>query len=216
MPPKWYVRDIDLKKKGLLNALSHAQLSTVESLHAQHFIHRDIKPDNFMVRANTPPMGPTVFLIDFGLAQLFRNPATFLHSSYTTGHSIVGTVRFASVNGQQGYAQSRRDDLESLTYTIIYLARGSLPWAACRGHEAVLRKKKLIKVEELCDGLPAPFCKFVIHVRSLGFDKRPDYQHLQSILSQCSEAKINQASEAPPFSAPSPVDVNCTPVRDPT
>ena len=154
MPPKWYVRDIDLKKKGLLNALSHAQLSTVESLHAQHFIHRDIKPDNFMVRANTPPMGPTVFLIDFGLAQLFRNPATFLHSSYTTGHSIVGTVRFASVNGQQGYAQSRHDDLESLTYTIIYLACGRLPWAACRGHEAVLRKKKLIKVEELCDGLP--------------------------------------------------------------
>jgi len=160
-------------------------------------------------------MGPTVFLIDFSLAQLFRNPATFLHSSYTTGHSIVGTIWFASVNGQQGYAQSRRNDLESLTYTIIYLARRSLPWAACRGHEAVLQKKKLIKVEELCDGLPAPFCEFVIHVHSLGFDKRPDYQHLQSILSQCSEAKINQASEAPPFSAPSPVDVNCTPVRDP-
>jgi len=63
--------------------------------------------------------------------------------------------------------------------------------------------------------IPAPFCEFVIHVRSLGFDKRPDYQHLQSILSQCSEAEINQAGKAPPFSAPSPVDVNCTPIRDP-
>jgi len=216
MPPKWYVCDINLKKKGLLNALSHAQLSTVKSLYAQHFIHCDIKLDNFMVQADTPPMGPTVFLIDFGLVQLFRNPATFLHSSYTMGHSIVSTIRFASVNGQQGYAQSHHDNLESLTYTIIYLACRSLPWAACRGHEAVLRKKKLIKAEELCDGLPAPFCKFVIHVHSLGFNKRLDYQHLQSILLQCSEAKINQASEVPPFSAPSPVDVNCTPVRDPT
>ena len=168
-----------------------------------------------MVRADTP-MGPTIFLINFGLAQLFRNPATFLHSSYTMGHSIVSTIRFASVNGQQGYAQLCRNDLESLTYTIIYLAHRSLPWAAYRGHKAVLRKKKLIKVEELCDSLPAPFCKFVIHVRSLGFDKRPDYQHLQSILLQCLEAKINQAGEALPFSAPSPVDMNCTPVRDPT
>ena len=160
-------------------------------------------------------MGPTIFLIDFSLVQLFCNPTTFLHSSYTMGHLIVSTIRFASVNGQQGYAQSHCNNLESLTYTIIYLACRSLPWAACRGYKAVLQKKKLIKAEELGNGLPAPFCKFIIHVHSLGFDKRPDYQHLQSILSQCLEAEINQAGKALPFSAPSPVDVNCTPVCDP-
>ncbi|KAF8483100.1 kinase-like domain-containing protein, partial [Russula emetica] len=127
----------------------------------------------------------TLFLIDFGLARLFRNPATYLHIPFTTNHSIVGTLPFASISGQQGNVQSRRDDLESLAYTIIYSALGELPWtsnSAGNDEEVVLRKKTSITVEELCEGLPAPFCKFVTYVRSLGFDKKPDYQFLHSIL----------------------------------
>ena len=166
-----------------------------------------------MIRADGVP--PTVFLIDFGLAQLFRNPTTCSHRPYTMGHSIIGTLPFTSINGQQGAAQSRRDDLESLAYTIIYLACGDLPWSyisARRDHEAVLRKKQSITTEELCKGLPAPFYEFVTHIRSLGFDEKPDYQKLHSILSQCSETELDQSTKAPPFSAPSPVRVDCTPV----
>ncbi len=73
---------------------------------------------------------PTIFLIDFGLAQLFRNPATYLHIPYSTDQLVIGTLSFTSINGQCGYAQSCRDDLESLTYTIICLARGNLPWTS--------------------------------------------------------------------------------------
>jgi serine/threonine protein kinase len=144
---------------------------------------------------------PTVFLIDFGLARLFRNPATYLHFPFTTDHSIVGTLPFVSINGQQGYAQSRRDDLESLAYTIIYSALGNLPWTsnAVGNEEAILQKKTSITAEELCEGLPAPFCKFVTCVRSLGFDQKPDYQYLHSILLQCSEAEANQPIKAPPL-----------------
>ena len=97
-----------------------------------------------------------------------------------------------SINSQQGYARSRRDDLESLVYTIIYLARGKLPWAS-RVDKTVLRKKSSITVEELCKGLPAPFCELVNRVRSLGFDEMPDYQYLHSVLLECSEqVKTNQ------------------------
>ena len=199
------------KKAVLLTALVHVQLSAVESLHARHFIHRDIKPSNFMAQADG--VSPTISLIDFGLARLFRNPLTYLHIPYTMGHSAVGTLLFTSVNGQQGYAQSRHDDLESLAYTIIYLVRGDLPWthlSAHRDHKAVLCKKTQITVEELCEGLPTPFCEFIIHVRSLGFDQKPDYQRLHSILTQCSGTGIDQPSKAPLFSAPPPVGVNCT------
>jgi serine/threonine protein kinase len=71
---------------------------------------------------------PILFLIDFGLAQLFHDPATYLHVPFTMNNSIVGTPQFISINGQQGYAQSRCDDLESLTYMIIYMTLGDLPW----------------------------------------------------------------------------------------
>ncbi|KAF8490429.1 kinase-like domain-containing protein [Russula emetica] len=138
--------------------------ATQMSLHDRHYIHRDIKPGNFMIRADNLP--PTLFLINFGLARLFHNPATYLHIPFTTNHSIVGTLPFASISGQQGNVQSRRDDLESLAYTIIYSALGELPWtsnSAGNDEEVVLRKKTSITVEELCEGLPAPFCKFVTY-----------------------------------------------------
>lgn len=155
---------------------------------------------------------PSVFLIDFGLAQLFRNPATYLHIPFTKNRSIIGTLPFTSINGQQGYALSCRDDLESLAYTIIYSVLGDLPWTRIftRNKKAVLRKKTLITVEELCDGLPAPFCKFVTYVRSLDFDEKPDYQYLHSILSQCSDS--SETTKALPLYSRPDVVIDRAPV----
>jgi hypothetical protein len=150
-----------------------------------------------MIRADDE----TAFLVDLGLAELFRNPATYKHIPYSTDQSFVGTLPFTSINGQQGHTQSRRDDLESLAYTIIYSARGSLPWSSLSSQgdrEAVLQKKLSITVENLCKGLPAPFFEFIRHVRSLGFREKPDYEYLQSIISQCSQLEIESPDEVSP------------------
>ena len=169
-----------------------------------------------MIQVNN--LQPTIFLIDFGLARTFRNPATYLHIPYSTDHLPISTLPFMSINGQWGYSQSRRNDLESLAYTIIYSAHGNLPWttiSANRDWEAVLQMKESITTEELCEGLPIHFCKFVSYVCSLSFDQKPDYQSLHSILSKCTAAGTVSADllgKALPSRASPPVNGDCVPV----
>jgi hypothetical protein len=124
-----------------------------------------------------------VFLIAFSLAQLFRNPSTRQHIPQVSGLKIVGTVAFTSISSHLGHTQSRRDDLEALVYTIVYLYRGCLPWQDLVG-DSVL-EKKIASAETLCLGLPAPFHTFAQYIRSLNFDQKPQYGYLHTLLTQC-------------------------------
>lgn len=177
-----------------LNILSH-QLTVIESLHNRHYVYHDIKPRNFMISVDNP--SPVAFLINFGLAQHYRDSATYQHISYTPHDQIVGTLMFSSIMGQQGCTQSCHNDLESFAYTIIYSACGELPWTSCCDPKAVLAKKLGTLPTKLCEGLPNHFCDFLHHVQQLDFDEKPDYQHLHSILSLCSETETDQPVEAP-------------------
>ena len=152
----------------------------------RNYVHRDIKPENFMVGYDKQ-----VYLIDFGLAQCFRDHDTQMHLPLTTGHHLVGTVRYTSINSHLGIQQARRDDLESLGYTLLYLLHGKLPWQGisnrnCSRHlAAVLRKKK-----DLCNGscdsvtVSSPLVKFIQYAHSLAFEDRPDYNYLHSLLGK--------------------------------
>jgi serine/threonine protein kinase len=173
----------------MFNSYPFRQLSRLESLHEQSYIHRDVKPSSFMTGMGEK--GSQVFLIDFGLAQLFRNPLTRQHLPQMSGLKTVGTIAFTSISSHLGQTQSRRDDLEALVYTIIYLYRGRLPWqddlvgdsVGKRG--AAVLKKKIASAETLCLGLPAPFHTFAQYIRSLNFDQKPQYSYLHTLLTQC-------------------------------
>src|SRR5260370_14750815 len=131
-----------------------------------------------------------VFLIDFGLIQLFRNPATHEHIMQAKGLDITGTVHYSSINSHLGVTQSRCNDLESLAYIIVYLVKGRLPWQGIAvhpgqvHHDKVLRLKQATMAKTLCKGLPQLFIKFIQHIWSLGFQDKPDYRYLHSLLSQ--------------------------------
>lgn len=117
-------------------------LERIEHVQSNHFLHRDIKPDNFLIGSKK---SSCVYLIDFGLAKRFRNPKTGQHIPWKEGKNLTGTARYASLNTHLGYEQARRDDLEGLGYVILYFLRGKLPW---QGLPAKTKKEKYDQIKE--------------------------------------------------------------------
>eukprot|EP00252_Welwitschia_mirabilis_P023606 TRINITY_DN671_c0_g3_i1.p1 TRINITY_DN671_c0_g3~~TRINITY_DN671_c0_g3_i1.p1 ORF type:complete len:483 (+),score=82.30 TRINITY_DN671_c0_g3_i1:255-1703(+) len=165
--------------------LADQMINRVEFLHSRSFLHRDIKPDNFLMglgrKANQ------VYIIDFGLAKKYRDVSTHLHIPYRENKNLTGTARYASVNTHLGIEQSRRDDLESLGYVLMYFLRGSLPWQGLKAgtkkqkYEKISEKKIATSVEALCKSYPSEFASYFHYCRSLRFDDRPDYAYLKRI-----------------------------------
>ncbi|KAF8382483.1 hypothetical protein PRIPAC_71625 [Pristionchus pacificus] len=167
--------------------LADQMISRLEYIHRLHFVHRDIKPDNFLMglgkKANL------VYIIDFGLAKQYRDTTTGKHIQYREDKNLTGTARYASVNTHKGVEQSRRDDLESLCYVLMYFNRGTLPWQGLRAatkrqkYDKISEKKISTTIDELCGGFPGSdtFANYLQYCRRLGFEEAPDYVHLKNM-----------------------------------
>ncbi|XP_002072442.3 casein kinase I [Drosophila willistoni] len=164
--------------------LADQMLARVEYIHLKCFIHRDIKPDNFLMGLGR--QRARVFMIDFGLAKKFYSSRTKRHIGYSENHDLVGTARYASVRAH--YAeQGRRDDLESVGYLLLYFRRGHLPWQGIKAesrqqkYEKIAEKKSSIALHSLCGGLPIEFFMYLKYCRSLHFAEQPDYMYLRQL-----------------------------------
>ncbi|TAQ91643.1 hypothetical protein B7494_g90 [Chlorociboria aeruginascens] len=166
--------------------LFHQLISRIEYVHKKCFIHRDIKPENLLMGSGK--LGNLVHIIDFNNAKMYRDPETYVHRAYHENCIPGGTSRYASINNHLGREQSRRDDLESLGYVIIYFALGSLPWQGLKAatedkrNELIKEKKLSISIKDLCADLPEEFSTYLKYVRSLRFEDTPDYSHLRKLL----------------------------------
>lgn len=158
----------------------------IEHLHRSNYIHRDLKPENFLIGINNNRH--FIYMIDFGLAKPYKNEDT-IHMKMHTGKKLVGTARYASINSHNGIELSRRDDLESLAYLLIYFLKGSLPWQGLPGrtrdekYEIIKRRKIDTTTKALCTGVPTEIFYFLDHVKSLEFKEKPNYKYLRNLLT---------------------------------
>ena len=169
--------------------ISVALLSRIEKVHDERIIHRDIKPDNFLI-GGTESTKDNIYIIDFGLAKCYKN-SEGEHIPYKDGKNLTGTARYASIATHKGIEQSRRDDLETIGHVLLYFAKGSLPWQGLPGRSknekyANIKKKKLeVSLEKLCEKQPREFQEFMEYCRALKFEQEPNYKHVIGLFEGC-------------------------------
>lgn len=128
-----------------------------------------------------------MYCVDFGLSKRYRHPKNLQHIPHRDGRSLTGTPRYASINNHLGIEQSRRDDLESIGYVLIYFLKGTLPWQGLKAKNAqkkyrlIMEKKQQVSIAQLCQGCPSQFAEFLAYTRSLKFDAKPDIPYLRKL-----------------------------------
>tara|TARA_Y100000591_G_C21658928_1_gene606755 strand:- start:14 stop:871 length:858 start_codon:yes stop_codon:yes gene_type:complete len=180
-------------------------IEIIKHIHEKKILHRDIKPDNFMLKERNGIKD--LYIIDFGLSKRYIN-VEGKHIQENKDKKIIGTVKYASINIHNGIESSRRDDIESLCYTFISLYGKILPWT-----ELCLQLKKDIsvndnnndnnnndkikqKIKEIKKNLnwmldmPGEFITILLYSRMLNFLDKPNYKYLTNILNNLLEINI--------------------------
>ena len=157
-------------------------IKRIQFIHQKFYIHRDIKPDNFMTGRGENEKN--IYIIDFGLAKKYYSVSKAQHIKFCTGKHLIGTARYCARNAHRGYEQGRRDDIESIGYVLMYFLLGVLPWQGLKikknedQFEKIAEKKYNTPFEELTDGQPEEFLMYFKYIDNLKFEDQPNYVYL--------------------------------------
>ncbi|OAA70712.1 casein kinase I isoform delta [Cordyceps fumosorosea ARSEF 2679] len=169
--------------------LADQAIARVKHFHDKGYLHRDFKPENMLMGSGK--RGNILYIIDFGLARECHDTDRYMGFENIP---FGGTARYASLNNHNGREQSWGDDLESLGYVLLYLARGSLPWQGMEVEDGEDKNKMIgemkltVPVETLCEGLPEEFATYITYTRSLGFQEKPKYAYLRCLFRRAFSA----------------------------
>jgi serine/threonine protein kinase len=142
-------------------------ITIIKNIHEKELIHRDIKPDNFLFGIENKQ---TLYLIDFGFCKSYMNDGKHIQQQKTK--DIIGSRNYASINSHNKNHLSRRDDLESLGYMLLYFFKGELPWNNVTDDDEIILLKKNIVYDE---NVPNIIIDFITYVRSLQYEEKPSY-----------------------------------------
>ena len=167
--------------------IGYQMIELLEYIHNKHVIHRDIKPDNFVIGLNEKRK--YIYILDFGLSKKYRSSKTLKHYQIVKSKNLTGTARYASINALNGLTQSRRDDLEAVGYVLMYFLRGRLPWQGIPvknkedRYRKIMEKKMATPAEVLCDGYPQEFTDYINYTRNLQYEQDPNYDFLKGLFT---------------------------------
>ena len=163
--------------------IGYQMVERIQYVHSKGYIHRDIKPGNFVVGRGEK--NKIIYLIDFGLSKRYIDPQTNKHIPYREGKGLTGTARYVSLFTHYGIEQARRDDIESIAFNLIYFAKGKLPWQGVKTknkkekHKKIMESKLDFPPDILCKDLPEEFANLLKYARELEFEEKPDYKSIQ-------------------------------------
>ena len=165
--------------------IGYQMIERIQYVHYKGYIHRDIKPGNFVIGRGEK--NKIIYIIDFGLSKKYIDLETNKHIPYKEGKGLTGTARYVSLFTHYGIEQSRRDDIESIAYNLIYFAKGKLPWQGVKTKNKKEKHKKIMESKLantpgiLCMGLPDELEKLLKYSRKLEFEEEPDYKGIKTM-----------------------------------
>ena len=158
---------------GTALRLSIFMLECIQKYHSCGYLHRDIKPGNFLLYSNSS--NPLV-LIDYGLSRAYINFETGEMLEQRSRAGFRGTSKYASISTHEYRDACRRDDLIMWAYSLVELVDGKLPWSPLHDSDKILRMKKQISNKDLFRSFPSEMNTIWRYINKLTFYETPNYQ----------------------------------------
>ncbi|CAK92946.1 unnamed protein product (macronuclear) [Paramecium tetraurelia] len=150
----------------------------LERIHNKGVVHRDLKPENILFGIEDE--SSKIYVVDFGISKIYRDAQGNI-LPFRDNASFIGTTRYASIAAHKGHELSRKDDIESLIYVLLYFMKGQLPW---QNMQNVSDEERTVKVgemkmnmdpRELCKDVPIEFAKILEYLKQLQYNSDPNY-----------------------------------------
>ena len=184
------LQDTKIKKFSLKTCLMTLKqiIERLKIIHKEGIIHRDLKPENLLVTKNI--RDGLIYLIDYGLSKKYKDVKNDIHIPFKNDRPLTGTLRYISINTHKGIEQSRRDDIESACYIIIYFLNGKLNWDGIKSKtkdekiQKIMEKKEEFKNNKEYKMLPLYFSNIFQYIYNLNFEEKPNYEYIFGVINK--------------------------------